>query len=231
MNQAARLFLLILIGSSLPCLAQLPVQSSDFPIGVSDLLDISVLGVADFTRELRVSANGTIRMPFLGEIAVAGLTPPQAEAKLDLIRYHLANAEMRAPFSGIVVEGDLKELQGAPVRKGDVLFKVARIEKMYAELDVDERDVHEIDVDRDGEIAFVSMPEEKFPIQVEVINPVAVAKEEGNVFPVRCAFTGDIKTWWRPGMSGIAKVSVGKRNLLWIFTHRTIDFFRLFFWI
>jgi polysaccharide export outer membrane protein len=55
---------------------------SDFTIGVSDLLDVNVLGVADFTRELRVSDAGTVRMPFLGDVEVRGLTCRQAESKL-----------------------------------------------------------------------------------------------------------------------------------------------------
>ena len=109
-------------------------------------------------------------------------------------------------------------------------FKVAKIENMYAVLDVDERDVHEIGLGMTGEIAFVSRPELKFPIAVDLLEPVALTKEEGNVFPVRCRFTGEVEAWWRPGMSGIAKIDVGKRNILWIFTHRTVDFFRLFLW-
>lgn len=166
----------------------------------------------------------------LAEMKIALALKAQTEAKLELIRYHLANAQIKAPFAGVVVEGDLKELQGAPVRKGDVLFKLARIEKMYAELDLDERDVHEVAVGRCGEIAFVTMPQKKFPVSLEVINPVAVAKEEGNFFSGRCVLAGQTETWWRPGMSGIAKVEVGKRRLWWIFTHRTIDFLRMFFW-
>jgi hypothetical protein len=31
-------------------------------------------------------------------------------------------------------------------------------------------------------------------------------------------------------MSGVAKVNVGERNILWIFTHRTVDFLRLYLW-
>jgi len=154
----------------------------------------------------------------------------QTEAKLDLIRYHLDNSQLRSPFSGIVVEGELKELMGAPVRKGDVLFKVAKIENIYAVLDIDERDVHEIASGQSGEIAFVSRPELKFPISVDLVEPVAVTKEEGNVFLVHCQFSEGVETWWRPGMSGIAKIDAGKRNILWIFTHRTVDFFRLLLW-
>jgi multidrug resistance efflux pump/GAF domain-containing protein len=166
----------------------------------------------------------------LAEMKIALAMQAQAEAQLQMVRYHLDNARVRAPFDGIVVEGDLKKMLGAPVRKGDILFKVALIEKMYAEIDVDERDIHEIGDGFEGEIAFVSRPKLKFPVNVEQIDPVAVAKEEGNVFVLRGIFPDEIAEWWRPGMSGIAKINVGRRNLLWIFTHRTVEFFRLFLW-
>lgn len=166
----------------------------------------------------------------LAEMKIAQALQAQAEAQLAVIRYHLKNSRILAPFDGIIVEGDLKKMLGAPVRKGDILFKVALIEKMYAEIDVDERDVHEIADDFTGEIAFVSQPNLKFPINVERINPVAQAKDKGNIFLLRGTFPAKISDWWRPGMSGIAKINIGKRNLLWIFTHRTIDFLRLFFW-
>lgn len=166
----------------------------------------------------------------LADMKIALAQAAQAKARLDLVRYHLRHAEVSAPFAGIVVEGDLEELLGSPVKKGDVLFKVALIERMYAELEVDERDIHELTVGASGEMAFVSQPKLKFPIKVERIDPVAIAKEEGNVFLVRCLFSGEVDDWWRPGMSGVSKINVGKRNVLWIVTHRTIDFFRMLLW-
>lgn len=166
----------------------------------------------------------------LADMKIALALKAQAKAQLDLVRYHLDHAQIKAPFAGIVVEGDLDELLGAPVRKGDVLFKVARIEKMYAELEVNERDVHEVAAGATGEIAFVSRPNLKFPVKVDRIDPVAVAKEEGNVFLLRCTFPDEVSDWWRPGMSGVSKINAGKRNVLWILTHRTIDFFRILLW-
>ena len=166
----------------------------------------------------------------LAEMKIAQALAAQAQAQLDMVRYKLSRAEIRAPFMGIVVEGDLEELLGAPVRKGDVLFKIARIENMYAELEVNERDIHELTVEATAEMAFVSQPKFKFPIEVERIDPVAQAKEEGNVFLIRCRLMDDVAGWWRPGMSGVAKINVGKRNVLWIVTHRTIDFLRILLW-
>ncbi len=166
----------------------------------------------------------------LADMKIARALEAQAKAQLKLVRYHIDHAQVKSPFAGIVVEGDLEELLGAPVAKGDVLFKVAVIEKMYAELKVDERDVHEVAEGATGEIAFVSRPDLKFPIKLERIDPVAIAEEEGNVFLVRALFPEEFADWWRPGMSGVAKINVGKRNLLWILMHRTIDFLRILLW-
>ena len=166
----------------------------------------------------------------LADMQIALALEAQARARSDLVRFQIEHAGVKAPFAGIVVEGDLEELLGAPVRKGDILFKVARLEKMYADLKVDERDIHEIGDGLSGEIAFVSRPDQRFPIVVQRIDPVAAADEAGNVFVVRAEFPEDVNTWWRPGMSGVAKINVSKRNILWILTHRTIDFLRLFFW-
>ncbi|MCP4621982.1 MAG: HlyD family efflux transporter periplasmic adaptor subunit [bacterium] len=166
----------------------------------------------------------------LADMKIALALQDQATAQLKLVRYHIAHAQVQAPFAGIVVEGDLKELLGAPVRKGEILFKVALLAEMFAELKVDERDIHEIGESDGGEIAFVSRPDLKFPIKVERIDPVAAAEEEGNVFTVRAVFPQDVVNWWRPGMSGVAKIDVGRRNILWILTHRTIDFLRILVW-
>jgi len=167
----------------------------------------------------------------LAEMKISVALAEQAKAKLDLVRYHLSRADVRAPFSGIVVEGDLAELQGVAINKGDVLFKISRLEEMYAELEVSESDIHEIAEGKTGEIAFVSQPQIKYPFRIEKINPVAIADSDmGNVFLVRCLFPEGMSDWWRPGMSGVAKINIGKRNILWLLTHRTVDFFRIHLW-
>jgi len=154
----------------------------------------------------------------------------QADSELAKVRYHLSNTTLAAPFDGIVVEGDLKEMLGAPVRKGDILFRVADISKMYAELNLQERDIHEVSLADLGEIAFVSRPEDTFQIKITEIDPAAVTKEDGNMFVLKGELETAPETWWRPGMSGVAKVNVGDRNVFWILTHRTVDFFRLLLW-
>lgn len=49
-------------------------------IGSGDLLEVSVFGVPDLTRAVRVSEAGTVYLPFIDSVKVEGLTPEQAQA-------------------------------------------------------------------------------------------------------------------------------------------------------
>lgn len=180
-----------------------------------------------FTREAEKcrATNG------LADMRIAQAQAKQSRVRLSLIRYHLGQSELTAPFAGVIVEGDLRKRIAAPVKQGDLLLKVADTGRMYVECDVKENDIHEIRDADTGLIAFASQPKLKFPIAIERIEPVAQTKEQKNVFIIRCQFKSDLQNWWRPGMSGIAKLNVGTRTFFWIIAHRTIDFLRMYFWM
>jgi multidrug resistance efflux pump len=166
----------------------------------------------------------------LAEMRIAQALGEQSRARLDLVRHRLAEATIHAPFEGVVVEGDLRERLAAPVKQGDALLKIARLEKLYVEAEVNERDVHDILNKREGEIAFVSQPKLKFPVRIVKVEPAAFPRTEGNVFIVRCECPRGLEPWWRPGMSGLCKLNVERRTLGWILTHRTVDFLRMKLW-
>lgn len=165
----------------------------------------------------------------LADMRVALAMKAQAQARLELCRYRLARAVLRAPYDGVLIEGDLRERIGAPVRTGDVLMKVTQLAGLYIEMQVPERDIDLILASRTAEVAFASRPEETFAVEVVRIEPSAVPDRDGNRFIVRGKLTGNAD-WFRPGMSGIAKINAGKRNLAWIGTHRLVDFLRLKLW-
>jgi multidrug resistance efflux pump len=154
----------------------------------------------------------------------------QAQAQLDLVRYRLDHAVIRADFKGVVIEGDLRERIGSPVKLGDGLFRVARVDALYAEADINESDIQQILGKSKGEIAFVTQPKLKYPVTIEMIEPAAVTKKDGNVFLVRLNPVSGAAPWWRPGMTGLCKLSAQKHSIFWILTHRTVDFLRMKLW-
>ncbi len=198
-------------------------------LDTDDLKLEEAAALADWNRYLREAEKARAARS-LGEMRVAEAMAQQAKARLDLIRYRLGQAAIRAPFPSVLVEGDLRERIGAPVKQGDALCQVARIDTLYVEAEIGERDVHEILGSSQGEIAFVSQPKRKYPVTVVTVQPAAVTRPEGNVFLVRCEADDGPESWWRPGMSGLCKLEVESRSLFWILTHRTVDFLRLKLW-
>ena len=166
----------------------------------------------------------------LADMRIAQGTLAQSQARHDLVLFRLSRATITAPYAGVIVEGDLMERVGSPVRQGDTLLKLARLDDMYAELEVAEADIQYVKAGLEGEIAFASRPQDRYRLRVSRAEPVAVAKEKGNVFVVRAELAGAAESWWRPGMTGVARLTVGERSLLWILTYRTLDFLRLRMW-
>jgi len=57
-------------------------QAREYRIGAKDLLEISVFGLDEMSRTVRVSEKGKITLPLLGEIEVEELTKAELERKL-----------------------------------------------------------------------------------------------------------------------------------------------------
>jgi len=55
---------------------------ADYKIGAKDLLEISVFGLEEMNKTVRVSEDGKITLPLLGEVEVEGLTKTELEKKL-----------------------------------------------------------------------------------------------------------------------------------------------------
>ncbi len=195
----------------------------------NELLLDQAAALAEWTRYERESEKARAAKN-LAEMRIDAALAQEARARLDLVQYRLDNAVIRAPFEGLVVEGDLRERIAAPVKQGDALYKVARIDSLYAEAEIRERDLKEILGHDTGQIAFVTRPKAKYDVTVQTLEPAAVTKKDGNVFLLRLRPVDPVASWWRPGMTGLCKLSVEKRSLLWILTHRTVDFLRMKLW-
>ncbi len=58
----------------------MPTQGgSDYRVGAQDLLDVTVFGVPDLSRTVRVNSNGQISLPLVGGVQAGGHTIPELE--------------------------------------------------------------------------------------------------------------------------------------------------------
>jgi multidrug resistance efflux pump len=153
----------------------------------------------------------------------------QAEAQLMLAEEKLSRARIVAPFDGVVVTGDLSQTLGSPVEKGKTLFEIAPPNAYRLIVQVDERDVRYVAVGQHGRVAIAGMPGRPLPIILTKTTPVSVAEEGQNFFRVE-AQLDELNPDLRPGMEGVAKIEVGRRSLIWIWTHAIVEILRLAAW-
>lgn len=153
----------------------------------------------------------------------------QTKAELALNRQQLDAITLRSPFKGVVIEGDLSQMLGSPVERGDSLFKVAPLDGYRIILKVDESDIASVKKGQTGTLALTSLAEHTYPLTIEKITVVAKADDGANIFRVEASLDNPPELL-RPGMQGVGKINVGKMRLLWIWTHEITDWFKLWVW-
>ncbi|MHB8743968.1 MAG: polysaccharide biosynthesis/export family protein [Sulfuricaulis sp.] len=69
---------------------------SDYRVGAQDLLEISVFGVPDLSRTVRVNSNGQISLPLVGGVQAGGRTIPELEHEIGdkLSKTYLQNPQV-----------------------------------------------------------------------------------------------------------------------------------------
>jgi len=181
---------------------------------------------SQYSREYQEAVAGRGR----AQANVLAAQIEQAEAQIALIEDQLSRVRVVAPFDAIVVGGDLSQSLGVPVERGDVLFELAPLDDYRVILQVDERDVGQLEPGQTGRLALTGLPGETLPIEVERVTPVATTEEGRNFFRVEAAIVDESGTQLRPGMEGAGKVDIERRRLIWIWTHKIGYWLRMFFW-
>jgi len=152
-------------------------------------------------------------------------------AQLNWVDWQIEHAVIRAPLDGTVVVGDLTQQLGAPVGKGDVLFEVAPLDALRAELLVDDHKISDVPgVGAAGWLAAAAQPDEKLPFAVEVIHPIAEVVDGRNVFRVRVKLE-ESRPWARPGIEGVAKVDAWRAPIGWVWTRDAVNWVRMKLWL
>ena len=153
----------------------------------------------------------------------------KAEAQIKLIDEQIGRTQIRSPFDGIIVTGDLSQSIGSSVQRGEVLFKVAPLGSYRVLLKVDESQIKETKPGDQGELRVTSIPNETFSFVVEKITPVAIAEEGKNFFQVEAKLLEGTDQLL-PGMNGIGQIEIEERRLIWIWTRTLTNWVRVTLW-
>jgi len=176
-------------------------------------------------KEYRKALAGSDR----AEVAILNAKRAQTEAQLKLVELQLARAKLVAPFSGLVVKGDLNQALGSPVKRGEVLYEISPTNDYRVVLKVDDRDIGLVSPGQRGQLKLSGIPDRSVIITIDRLTPVSSSTGGRNYFRVEAVMDKHLDLM-RPGMEGIAKIDFSQEKLLWIWTRRLVDWLSLFFW-
>lgn len=151
-----------------------------------------------------------------------------AQAELDLVDEKLQRARLVAPFDAVVVQGDLSQQLGAPVKLGAELMTLAPAGAFRVIVEVDERDIAHVQAGQSGTLALSALPWDTLALRLTRISPVARAVEGRNVFEVEAELL-QRPVGVRPGLQGQAHIAAGQASTWWRW-RRAVEALRLALW-
>ena len=119
-----------------------------------------------------------------------------------------------------------------------MLFEVAPLESLRAELSVPDDAVADVNESQSGELATTAYPDQRIGFVVERVNPMSEISERENVFKVRVRLDAaqiqqleDAGIKIRPGSEGLAKIDVKPERYIWIWTRPLVKWVRMKLWL
>jgi multidrug resistance efflux pump len=181
--------------------------------------------LAKLQREQREALAGHER----SRVAILQAQSEQLQAELELVEMKLERSRVKAPLHGVIVSGDLSQSLGAPLKRGEELFKIAPLESYRVMLQVDERDMGAVQIGQSGSLRLAGYPHLEHRFYVKRILPLSTAAEGSYLFTLEAELE-QVSEQLRPGLQGVAKIDAGQRSLLWLAGHRLSDWLQLQLW-
>ncbi len=188
---------------------------------------------AQYAAELEVYRQERLRALAVNQPVEARLAEANealSRTRLSLVEARLKLTEIRAPFDGVIVAGDLRHQIGAALPQGTALFEMAPLERWTVELAVPESAVAFLHPGLAGEFASTGRPENVQPLRLSRIRPAAEIRGQKNVYVAEAALQSGSE-WFRPGMEGVARIRAERRPVWWLTLHPVVDYLRLRFWL
>ncbi|NRA22726.1 MAG: HlyD family efflux transporter periplasmic adaptor subunit [Oceanospirillaceae bacterium] len=153
----------------------------------------------------------------------------QVAAQLELVDSRLDRAELKAPFKGLIVSGDLSQRLGSAVNKGEVLLKVSPDNNYRISLLIKESRIADLKIGQRGSLYLSALPEKAFDFTLSKITPLTETQDGATYYIAEGKFTEQFEQL-QPGMEGIGKISIDERKLVDIWSREAQEWMRLQIW-
>lgn len=168
------------------------------------------------------------------DVAVAKSKVRECEIAADRSRLLVEKAVVTAPTSGVVVTERPERLLGTRVEEGAPLVEIMTLDPLQVDIAVPEAEIGEIRKGQPIALKASSQPGRTFSGTVLEIAPVVLTGSEKSSSPtrtvtVRCLVENSDGVL-KPGMTGLARISCGRRTALGVFTRKFVRMIRVEFW-
>lgn len=192
-------------------------------------LALERLRLSTAAQQERLELDKAIAARDRAQTAIREARIRQAEAQIGLIDRQLDRVQLRAPFDGLVISGDLSQSIGASVSKGEPLMTVAPLDDFRVVLSVDESRITELVAGQTAWLRLTALPDRAFAAHVSEVQPVARYGEGKTTYRV-VALLDQSAPGLRHGMQGVARVEIGERSLWSVWLTPMFDRLRLMLW-
>jgi multidrug resistance efflux pump len=161
--------------------------------------------------------------------AAARLQAETVRAELSAVELKIGSAGIRAPVEGTILTGDLDRRRDQVVALGEPLLELAPLDRWQIELEAPEHAATLLAHGQEGEFLASGRPEEAQPCRVSRVGGAAAIVDGRNVF-LADADLERSSPWLRAGMTGYARIDIGRQPVWWVVLHRLVDTVRLQLW-
>jgi len=141
----------------------------------------------------------------------------KARVSVEDARERLADTELRAPVTGILLkklveEGQIVASGISATSGGTSIAVVADVSRLMVEANIDETDITKVKVGQPVDISLASGSKERFKGRVDLILPRGEIDSNVIVFKVRIGIEGDVFGRVYAGMTAAVDIRVGERK-------------------
>lgn len=157
------------------------------------------------------------------ESIIADLEVDRLASDQQLLQDQLRQLELRSAVSGVVLAGSLDEKQNYPVETGQMLYEVARLDRIRMDVAVPEEDIDHVETGMPVRFRPDHAPQTVLKGTVERIRPQSETVGQRNVFIAEVVLPNpDGKL--RPGMEGVATIEGHPHALAWNLFHKPWEY-------
>ncbi|MDH5340333.1 MAG: HlyD family efflux transporter periplasmic adaptor subunit, partial [Rubrivivax sp.] len=165
-----------------------------------------------------------------GLMVMARAKLDQARAQHALAASELERTRLRAPFDGVLIDGDLSSMIGSPVTRGQPLLTVSPTRGFKVVAEVDDQDVTVLRDGQQAQVLFAGLGQAPAAFTITRIAPVAVTLDQRNVFEVEGRVDGADAAALRPGLRGVSRIDVDQRLQAQVWWLRASHWLRRTLW-